>query len=143
MAVGAGVYVSNLAEVRKYLRKIHPDLVPVLREDLKVAIIQNTLPAIMRKVPKKSGYAQFTIKARSGGNTLYVLAGGKSSVAPYFGWLDFGGTLKGLGRGRNQTITRQIIKRGRYVYPGILETQQRLVEAAGQAVDKAIQSALQ
>lgn len=143
MAVGAGVYVSNLAEVRKYLRKIHPDLVPVLREDLKAAIIQNTLPAIMRKVPKKSGYAQFTIKARSGGNTLYVLAGGKSSVAPYFGWLDFGGTLKGLGRGRNQTITRPIIKRGRYVYPGILETQQRLVEAAGQAVDKAIQSALQ
>lgn len=143
MAVGSGVYVSNLAEVRKYLRKIHPNLVPVLREDLKAAIIQNTLPAIMRKVPKKSGYAQFTIKARSGGNTLYVLAGGKSSVAPYFGWLDFGGTLKGLGRGRNQTITRPIIKRGRYVYPGILETQQRLVEAAGQAVDKAIQSALQ
>lgn len=143
MAVGAGVYVSNLAEVRKYLRKIHPDLVPVLREDLKAAIIQNTLPAIMRKVPKKSGYAQFTINARAGGNTLYVQAGGKSSVAPYFGWLDFGGTLKGLGRGRNQTITRPIIKRGRYIYPGILETQQRLVEAAGQAVDKAIQSALQ
>lgn len=143
MAVGAGVYVSNLAEVRKYLRKIHPDLVPVLREDLKAAIIQNTLPSIMRKVPKKSGYAQFTVKARSGGNTLYVLAGGKSSVAPYFGWLDFGGTLKGLGRGRNQTITRPIIKRGRYVYPGILETQQRLVEAAGKAVDKAIQTALQ
>jgi hypothetical protein len=45
MAVGAGVYVSNLAEVRKYLRKIHPDLVPVLREDLKSAIILNTLPA--------------------------------------------------------------------------------------------------
>ena len=62
MAVGAGVYVSNLAEVRKYLRKIHPDLVPVLREDLKSAIIQNTLPAIMRRVPKKSGYAQFTLK---------------------------------------------------------------------------------
>jgi len=142
MAVDAGVYVSNLAEVRKYLRKIHPDLVPVLREDLKSAIIQNTLPAILRKIPKKSGYAQFTLKARSGGNTLYVLAGGKSSVAPYYGWLDFGGTLKGRGRGRNQTIVRPIIKRGRYVYPGILETQQRLVEAAGKAVDKAVQSAL-
>jgi len=142
MAVDAGVYVSNLAEVRKYLRKIHPDLVPVLREDLKSAIIQNTLPAILRKIPKKSGYAQFTLKARSGGNTLYVLAGGKSSVAPYYGWLDFGGTLKGRGRGRNQTIVRPIIKRGRYVYPGILETQQRLVEAAGRAVDKAVQSAL-
>ena len=37
MAVGSGVYVSNLGEVRKYLRKIHPDLVPVLREDLKSA----------------------------------------------------------------------------------------------------------
>lgn len=142
MAVGAGVYVSNLAEVRKYLRKIHPDLVPVLREDLKTAIIQNTIPAILRKVPSKSNYARFTVKARAGGNTLYVLAGGKSSVAPYFGWLDFGGTLKNRGPGRNQTIVRPIIKRGRYVYPGILETQTRLVEAAGRAVDKAVQSAL-
>lgn len=143
MAVGAGVYVSNLAEVRKYLRKIHPDLVPVLREDLKTAIIANTIPAILRKVPSKSNYARFTVKARSSGNTLYVLAGGKSSVAPYFGWLDFGGTLKNRGPGRNQTIVRPIIKKGRYVYPGILETQNRLVEAAGRAVDKAIQSALQ
>lgn len=142
MAVGSGVYVSNLGEVRKYLRKIHPDLVPVLREDLKSAIIQNTLPAIIRRVPSKSNRARFTIKARSGGNTLYVLAGGKSSAAPYFGWLDFGGTLKNRGPGRNQMIPRPIIKKGRYVYPGILETQNRLVEAAGQAVDKAIQSAL-
>jgi hypothetical protein len=142
MAVGAGVYVSNLAEVRKYLRKIHPDLVPVLREDLKSAIITNTLPAIIRRVPTKSNRARFTVKARSGGNTLYVLAGGKSSAAPYFGWLDFGGSLKNRGPGRNQTIIRPIIQRGRYVYPGILETQNRLVEAAGRAVDKAVQSAL-
>lgn len=141
MAQSAGVYVTNLAQVRKYLRKIHPDLVPVLREDLKSAIILNTLPAIMRKVPSRSNRARFTLKARSAGNTLYVLAGGKSSVAPYFGWLDFGGTLKNRGPGRNQTIVRPIIRRGRYVYPGIIETQQRLVEAAGKAVDKAIRSA--
>lgn len=142
MAVGAGVYVSNLGEVRKYLRKIHPDLVPVLREDLKAAIIQNTLPAIIRRIPTKSNKARFTVRARAGGNTLYVMAGGKGSAAPYYGWLDFGGTLKNRGPGRNQTISRPIIKKGRYVYPGILETQNRLVEAAGKAVDKAIQSAL-
>ena len=142
MALPAGVYISNLAEVRKYLRKIHPDLVPVLREDLKAAIIVNTLPAIIQRVPKISNYARFTIKARSGGNTLYVIAGGKSSVAPYFGWLDFGGTLRNRGPGRNQTIVRPIIKYGRYVYPGIKQTQDRLVDAAGRAVDKAVKSAL-
>jgi len=142
MAVGSGIYVSNLAQVRKYLRQVHPDLVPVLREDLKQAIIQSTLPNILRRVPSKSNRARFTVKARSGGNTLYVLAGGKSSAAPYFGWLDFGGTLKGRGPGRNQTIVRPIIKKGRYVYPGIMATQQSLTIAAGQAVDKAIKSAL-
>jgi hypothetical protein len=142
VALPAGVYISNLAEVRKYLRKIHPDLVPVLREDLKAAIIVNTLPAIIRRVPKISNRARFTIKARSGGNTLYVIAGGKSSAAPYFGWLDFGGTLRNRGPGRNQTIVRPIIKYGRYVYPGIKQTQDRLVEAAGRAVDKAVKSAL-
>jgi hypothetical protein len=142
VALPAGVYISNLAEVRKYLRKIHPDLVPVLREDLKAAIIVNTLPAIIQRVPKISNYARFTIKARSGGNTLYVIAGGKSSVAPYFGWLDFGGTLRNRGPGKNQTIVRPIVKYGRYVYPGIRQTQDRLVEAAGRAVDKAVKSAL-
>lgn len=142
MALPAGVYISNLAEVRKYLQKIHPDLVPVLREDLKAAIIVNTLPAIIQRVPKISNAARYTIKARSGGNTLYVIAGGKSSAAPYFGWLDFGGTLRNRGPGRNQTIVRPIIKYGRYVYPGIRQTQDRLVEAAGRAVDKAVQSAL-
>ena len=142
MALPAGVYISNLAEVRKYLRKIHPDLVPILREDLKAAIIVNTLPAIIQRVPKISNYARFTIKARSGGNTLYVIAGGKSSVAPYFGWLDFGGTLRNRGPGKNQTIVRPIVKYGRYVYPGIKQTQDRLVEAAGRAVDKAVKSAL-
>jgi hypothetical protein len=142
VALPAGVYISNLAEVRKYLRKIHPDLVPILREDLKAAIIVNTLPAIIQRVPKISNYARFTIKARSGGNTLYVIAGGKSSVAPYFGWLDFGGTLRNRGPGKNQTIVRPIVKYGRYVYPGIKQTQDRLVEAAGRAVDKAVKSAL-
>lgn len=142
MAVGAGVYVSNLAEVRKYLRKIHPDLVPVLREDLKSAIITNTLPAIIRRVPKRSNRARFTVNARAGGNTLYVQAGGKASAAPYFGWLDFGGTLRNRGRRGTTTIVRPIIPKGRYVYPAIYQTQDRLVEAAGKAVDKAIQSAL-
>ena len=141
MADTTGVYVQNLAEVRKYLRKLHPDLVPVLRNELKAAVIANTLPAIIRRVPKRSNYARFTIRATSAGNNVNVIAGGESSVAPYFGWLDFGGDLKGRGRGRNQTISRPFLKKGRYVYPGIAATEPRIVQAAGRAVDKILQQA--
>lgn len=136
MAVGPGVYVTNLAEVRKYLRKIHPTLVPVLRNELKTAIDTYTVPQIRNRVPRRTGNAAANVRSRSGGNTLYIVAG--TAKARYFGWLDFGGTLKGRGRGRNQTISRPILRKGRYVYPGIAASSGALVRGAGKAVDKVL-----
>lgn len=131
-----GVYVQNLGEVRKYLRKLHPDLVPVLRNDLKSAVTAIVIPNIRQRVPKRTGRAQGNIRAVSKGNSIVIVAG--TGKVAYFGWLDFGGELKNRGRGRNQTISRPFLKKGRYVYPGIAATEPRIVQAAGQAVDKII-----
>jgi len=132
----SGVYVQNLAEVRKYLRKLHPDLVPVLREELKSAVNSIVVPNIRQRVPKRTGRAQGNIRSQSKGNSIVIVAG--TGRVAYFGWLDFGGELKGRGRGKNQKITRPFLTKGRYVYPGIAATEPRIVQAAGQAVDKII-----
>ena len=133
----SGVYVQNLAEVRKYLRKLHPDLVPVLRNELKTAVSSSVIPNIRQRVPKRTGRAQGNIRAQSKGNSIVVVAG--TGRVAYFGWLDFGGDLKGRGRAKNQKISRPFLTKGRYVYPGIAATEPKIVQAAGQAVDKILQ----
>lgn len=135
----AGVYVTNLAEVRKYLRKLHPDLVPVFRNELKSAVTSTVVPNIKARVPKRTGRARDSVRAVSKGNAIIIVAG--NTKVQYFGWLDYGGELKGRGRGRNQRISRPFDGGGRYVYPGIAATEVKLVQAAGRAVDKILQQA--
>ena len=135
-----GVYVTNLAEVRKYLRKLHPDLVPVLRNELKSAVSAIVVPNIRARVAVRSGRARDSVRAVSKGNSIVIVAG--NTKVQYFGWLDFGGQLKNRGRGRNTTISRPFLSKGRYVYPGIAATEPRIVQAAGQAVDKILKQAL-
>jgi hypothetical protein len=139
MPVPTGVYVTNLAEVRKYLRKLHPDLVPVLRNELKSAVSAIVVPNIRARVPVRTGRARDSVRAVSKGNSIVIVAG--NTKVQYFGWLDFGGDLKNRGRGKNRTISRPFNPDGRYVYPGIHATEPQMVQAAGRAVDKILQQA--
>lgn len=132
-----GVYVANLGEVRRWFRTFEPDLVPVLRNNLKSAVERTTVPRIRGKVPQRSGAAASSVRAVSGGNTLYVKAG--SSKVPYFGWLDFGGTLKPTGKRRN-TQHRPKATAGRYVYPGVKESEGELANAVLDALDRMIRN---
>jgi len=139
MPVPTGVYVTNLAEVRTYLRKLHPDLVPVFRNELKAAVTAIVVPNIRARVPVRSGRARDSVRAVSKGNSIVIVAG--NTKVQYFGWLDFGGDLKGRGRGKNQRISRPFDGNGRYVYPGIHATEPQMVQAAGRAVDKILKQA--
>ena len=133
------VYVTNLRETRQFLRKFAPDLIPVLRDELKMSVEKTTIPAIKKSIPVKTGAARDSVRAVSGGNIIFIKAG--NARAKYYGWLDFGGNLTGRGPGRNQTISRPLVQGGRYIYPGIASTSAQLVEAAGRAVDQIIQKA--
>lgn len=77
-------------------------------------------------IPRRTGAAAASIKARSTQRTAVVQAG--SARVPYFGWLDFGGTVghghrsardrKGVARARHAgAIRRPFMKDGRYIYP--------------------------
>ena len=133
MAGQPGVYVTGLKELRRDLRKVAPELLPLLRDELKKAVDTSVVPRARAKMPRVTGAAQDSVRAVSGGNTVYVRAGG--AKVPYFGWLDFGGQLLNRGRNRSQTIARPVIKGGRYLYPAIGESSAALAEAAGKASD--------
>lgn len=126
------VYLTGLKEVRKFLRDFAPDLVPVLRDELKIAADTTVVSNIKGRVPSRSGIAAGSVRAVSGGNTIYVKAGG--AKARYFGWLDFGGHLRPTGRRFNNQF-RPVIKSGRYIYPGIKAGKLRLAMGAKKAVD--------
>lgn len=134
--MGSKVYVTGLAETRKYLRTFAPELVPVMRDELKTIVNTTTVPAIKSKMPARTGKARSSVRAVSSGNLILVAAGG--ARVPYFGWLDWGGEIRGAGRGRNLVISRPRSRSGRYIYPGIASTNMQLVESVGKAVDQMI-----
>ena len=99
-----------------------PELLKELRGELKKAaepIAQDARRRVKRSIKNRSrstGRAAASIRITAGGNRIRIV-GGKKRV-PYYGWLDFGGTLHPSG-GRRNLQTRPIIRRGRYIYPAI------------------------
>lgn len=104
-------------QTQKQLRVVFNDVAEELAGDAR------------RKVPRRSGRAAGSMKARSGQREARIVAGGRK--APYYPWLDFGGTV-GRGRtgrggvasaaGRSDAGTAGSVKRrfltdGRYLYP--------------------------
>lgn len=79
------------------------------------------------RMPAITGDARSSVRVVSRGNSIVVAAG--SARAPYYGWLDFGGTLRPTGRRRN-TITRPRVKGGRYLFPAIKANESRIVRDA-------------
>jgi hypothetical protein len=64
------------------------------------------------RVPRRTGRAASTLKAKSTQTAVRVQAGGPK--APWYPWLDFGGRV-----GRNKSVRRPFIGEGRYIYPAL------------------------
>lgn len=87
-----------------------------------------------RLVPTRSGKARSTMKALSGQREGKVVAGGKK--APYYPWLDFGGTI-----GRNKSVRRRVIPGGRYLYPSLTDNYSRILEEMAEGLAEAARNA--
>lgn len=109
MARGLGaVRVDGLADFNRALKRMDAGLPKELRLALNEAadtIIDATVP----RVPKRTGRAAKSLKARSTRTAARVAGGG--SKAPYYPWLDFGGKV-----GRNKATQRRFFRFGRYLY---------------------------
>lgn len=101
------IRISGLNEFRRGLKDMGGDLPKALRlafNDAADIVVSDARP----RVPKRSGRAAGTVKARSTQTAARVAGGG--SRAPYYPWLDFGGQIGTRGP------RRPFLKEGRYIY---------------------------
>jgi len=102
------IRIRGLREFQRGLRELDKGLPKSLRlalNDAANVIVDDARP----QVPRRSGRAAGSIKARSTRTLARVVGGG--SRAPYYPWLDFGGRV-----GRNRSVRRPFLKEGRYIY---------------------------
>lgn len=105
------IKITGLAEFNRNLRKLDSDLPKVLRlahNEAAQLIVDWAQP----RVPRKSGRAAGTVKAKSTRTESRVQGGSKR--APYYPWLDFGGRV-----GPRHSVRRPFIHEGRYIYPAL------------------------
>lgn len=102
------IKVAGLNQFVRALRKLDSDLPKMVRV-ANNAVAQIVLDYAIPRVPRRSGRAVSTLKARSTGKLVRVQAGG--TKAPYYPWLDFGGAV-----GRKKSVKRPFYTDGRYLY---------------------------
>lgn len=110
MALVDPIRVDGLREFSRNLRKIDAELPKALRVSFNRAA-QLVIDYAQPKVPRRSGRAARTVKARSTRSAVRVAAGGPR--VPYFPWLDFGGRV-----GPGRSVSRPYRKEGRYLWAG-------------------------
>ena len=142
--MGAAIEVRGLREVQSALRKVDKELPKQLRTEFK-AIAEDVVTGIQQKVPRLTGHAAASVRPRASQRGAAVALGG--NAAPYFPWLDFGGTTgKGHrpGVAGSGSVKRDWMGRpgnGRYVYPTIAEKRADIEQAAEDAVIKVARGA--
>lgn len=109
---GEPIRIEGIREFQKALREIDRDLPKQMRVIFNEAtgvVIDWAVP----RIPKRSGRAAGSVKARSSQRDARVAIGGRR--APYMPWLDFGGEGKRPGR----PSARPFRRKGRYLYAGL------------------------
>lgn len=109
MATIEPVKVENLKELQWALKRTTDGMQKRMRLVLNEAA-QVVVDDVQGLVPRRTGAARASIKARSGQREAVIQAGGRK--APWYPWLDFGGKV-----GRNRSVERRFIKEGRYIWP--------------------------
>jgi hypothetical protein len=138
------VRMEGLRELRKAMRDAEAGSQKHLQRRFKdvAAIVAS---AIAGRVPRgPTGHAAASVRPRATATGASVLAGGAS--APYFPWLDFGGsTGRGHKAGGGGAIVRNPFMgesgEGRYVYPTISEMPGVIEHAANEAIGDALTEA--
>lgn len=102
------IKVDGLQQFGRNLKKLDSDLPKAVRIALNEAVTDVADDA-KGMVPHRRGKASGSIKPKSTRTLARIAAGG--SRAPYYPWLDFGGSV-----GRKRSVTRQFRKKGRYLY---------------------------
>lgn len=127
------IKIEGLSKFTRELKALDAAVPKMQRVALNQAV-EIVLGYARPRVPKRSGRAAASLKARSTATSVRVAAGG--SRAPYYPWLDFGGRV-----GRNKSVRRPFIGDGRYIYPALEAKRAEFVAAMQEALVGAAESA--
>jgi hypothetical protein len=127
------VRIDGLNEFVRNLKRLDAEVPKALRVALNDAA-EIVLGYARARVPKRSGRAAASLKARSTRTAVRVAAGGRK--APYYPWLDFGGRV-----GRRKQTKRPFIGDGRYIYPALSAKRGEFEAAVTRALLGAAESA--
>lgn len=105
--------IEGLTALNRALRDLDPELQKALRRSLR-EVATKARDRVRAVMPSRSGKARGSVRVGATSTSAY-LQSGKAQV-PYVPWLDFGGYLRPSGK-RRGTQYRDIIRRGRYLYP--------------------------
>lgn len=136
VAYGA-VRIEGLDQLRRAIKVLAPEATKELRKELK-GLAEVVATDAQGRVPVRTGAARAAIRPSTSGSNAQVRA--SLNQVPYYGWLDFGGTLKPTG-GRHNTIERKFLGGGRYLFPAFYARRAELVNRAPAALRRAIRSA--
>lgn len=103
------VRITGLKEFVRDLKKLDRTLPKAVRLGMNDAV-NIVVDEAKPRVPVRTGKARKSIKAKSTTKLARISAGGKR--ASYYPWLDFGGRV-----GKNNSVHRPVLKKGRYIYP--------------------------
>lgn len=90
--------------------------------------------AASAKVPRRSGRAAASLRAQSSQREARVMGGSKK--VSYYPWLDFGGRI-----GKDKSVHRPFIQRGRYIYPAYVSEYPKVMEALAGALEELARNA--
>jgi hypothetical protein len=128
------IKVTGIREFQRALRAMNTDLPKQVRIVLNEAG-QIIVDYDQRNMPRRSGRAIASVKARSSQRQARVVIGG--SRAPYVAWLDFGGE----GRRKGRPAARPFIKEGRYTYKGLRVRRDDITEVMARGLAELAKSA--
>ena len=143
--VGSGQYISGIKELRRALKRMDPEANKALTVELRKAadpLLQDAKRRVRRDIKnpsRSSGKAAGSLRITAGGAKVKIAAGKKA--VPYYGWLDFGGSLRPTGRRKNYQYRPIVGKYGRYLYPAVFKGQARTKRHVEKAIRDAIKRA--
>jgi hypothetical protein len=120
------VRIKGLPELRRAFLQVEGGEKGALKSAF-LPIAGRIAGSVSGKVPKLTGLAAASVKARATDRGASIAVGGQA--VPYYPWLDFGGSV-----GRGDRIKRPYLPEGRYLYPTIRAARPEIEDAAGDAI---------
>lgn len=127
------IQVNGIADVQKALRSVSADLPRDLRRINKEAA-DLVREGARSRAPRRTGKLRDSIASRAEQRGASLKGGG--ARVPYFGFIDFGGSV-----GRNNSVKRPFIRRGRIIYPAVNDKRDQIIDTYGRNLNQLLRGA--